>query len=73
MIVLACPLCGIGSGEVLFFLLMGLFLCMFAATALMFWGSWKDGDWHKDRARWGAIRAEYADCVETEMKESKGA
>lgn len=64
MMILACPLCGIGSGTVLFLLILGLFLCMFSATILMFWGSWKDGDWNKDRARWGAIKAEYPESFE---------
>lgn len=65
MIFLACPLCGIGSGTVLFVLLAALFFAMFAATLLVFWGSWKDGDWSKHRARWSALQAEYPEAFES--------
>lgn len=62
MIVLACPLCGIGSGTILFILMAILFFSMFAGTVLLFWGSWRDGDWNKHHARWSALKAEYPEA-----------
>lgn len=55
---LACPLCGIGSGLVLFFIIFGLFALMFTGTIILFIGSKKNGDWKDQEARYAPLRAE---------------
>lgn len=55
---LACPMCGAGSGLGLFFLILGVFALMLGGTVLLFLGSWWRGDWRDADARFDALRAE---------------
>lgn len=58
-IILACPFCGIGSGTVIFLLLLSSFVLMFLGTITVFLGSWKQGHWKDQKARWSALEAEF--------------
>ena len=55
---LACPLCGAGSGLELFALILGVFVLMLLGTVLLFLASWWRGDWGDARSRFDALRAE---------------
>jgi hypothetical protein len=55
---LRCPLCGVGAGALLVALLVAAFVLIFGGMALLFWASWRRGDWSDGRARFAPLEAE---------------